>query len=81
MEIKNVITIDNLTADSVSVKTQRVLLENSVEYAVGNPVRTSYINNTQSREELINNVPEPYCSAIIDVWGENTVSEEQNITE
>ena len=69
MEIKNIITIDNLTADSVSVKTQRVLVENGVEYSIGNPIRTSYMNTISSREQLINDVPEPYCSAIIDVWG------------
>ena len=40
MEIKNVITVDNLTTLSVSVKTQRVLIEdNDIETALGLPSR------------------------------------------
>lgn len=40
MEIKNVITVDNLTTESVSVKTQRVLIEdNGTETALGLPSR------------------------------------------
>ena len=73
MEIKNIITIDNLTTDSVSVKTQRMLLEdNGSETALGSPSRKAYINSESGRTELAAKVSEPYFSGIIAVWGNNT---------
>lgn len=71
MEIKNVITVDNLTIESVSVKTQRVLIEdNGTETALGLPSRKAYTNSNDGRTELAAEVPEPYFSAIISVWGD-----------
>lgn len=71
MEIKNVITVDNLTTLSVSVKTQRVLIEdNGTETALGLPSRKAYTNSNDGRTELAAEVPEPYFSGIIAVWGE-----------
>lgn len=71
MEIKNVITVDNLTTESVSVKTQRVLIEDSgTETALGLPSRKAYTNSNDGRTELAAEVPEPYFSAIISVWGD-----------
>ena len=69
MEIKNVITVDNLTTLSVSVKTQRVLIEdNDIETALGLPSRKAYTNSNDGRTELAAEVP--YFSGIIAVWGE-----------
>lgn len=71
MEIKNVITVDNLTTESVSVKTQRVLIEDDgIETALGLPSRKAYTNSNDGRTELAAEVPEPYFSAILAVWGE-----------
>lgn len=71
MEIKNVITVDNLTTLSVSVKTQRVLIEdNDIETALGLPSRKAHTNSNDGRTELAAEVPEPYFSGIIAVWGE-----------
>ena len=73
MEIKNVITVDNLTTLSVSVKTQRVLIEdNGTETALGLPSRKAYTNSNDGRTELAAEVPEPYFSGIIAVWGEQS---------
>ena len=77
MEIKNVITVDNLTTLSVSVKTQRVLIEdNDIETALGLPSRKAYTNSNDGRTELAAEVTEPYFSAILAVWGEELVEEE-----
>lgn len=77
MEIKNVITVDNLTTLSVSVKTQRVLIEdNGTETALGLPSRKAYINGDNGRSELAAEVPEPYFSAILAVWGEELAENE-----
>ena len=67
MEFKNVITIDNLTTESVSVKSQRVLVDNGGTFPIGDPVRTAYVK--ESPDELTEHVPEPYLSAILGVWG------------
>ena len=73
MEIKNVITIDNLTTDSVSVKTQRMLIEDdNSETALGVPSRKAYLNDENGRTELAAEVAEPYFSAVLAVWGDMT---------
>lgn len=77
MNTKNIITLDNLTADSVSVKTQRTLLEdNNIETLLGEPHRKAYINSESGRQKLVAEVEEPYKSAILNVWGSTpTVTE------
>ncbi|MCI5654853.1 MAG: hypothetical protein SOT80_09535 [Candidatus Pseudoruminococcus sp.] len=61
MEIKNVITIDNFIAKSVSVKTQRVLIEdNGTETVFGLPNRKAYVNSSDGRTELKAELQEPY---------------------
>lgn len=69
MEIKNTITIDNLTAESVSVKTQKTIVMEGITYPLGEPHRRAYANNEFDRDMLTKDVPEPYLSAIFDVWG------------
>lgn len=82
MEIKNVITIDNLTADSVSVKTQRTLVEdNGDETALGLPSRKAYMNDADGRTELAAEVVEPYFSAVIAVWGDKVTVDDNTDTE
>ncbi|MFR7820728.1 hypothetical protein [Candidatus Pseudoruminococcus sp.] len=77
MEIKNVITVDNLTTESVSVKTQRVLIEdNGTETTLGLPSRKAYANSNDGRTELAAEVPEPYFSGIIAVWGDEIEEKE-----
>lgn len=81
MEIKNVITIDNLTTDSVSVKTQRTLVEdNGSETPLGSPSRKAYMNSESGRTELAAEVSEPYFSGIIAVWGDNSTIVEADET-
>lgn len=63
------ITIVNLTTDSVSIKRQNMYLVDGVEYAVGNGIYKAYINELNSRNELEAEVPEPYKSAIMSIWG------------
>lgn len=69
MEIKTTITIDNLTSNTVSVKTQRIIELEGIIYPLGEPHRRAYANTDEDKELLINDVPEPYLSAILDVWG------------
>lgn len=77
MEIKNVITVDNLTTESVSVKTQRVLIEdNGTETTLGLPSRKAYANSNDGRTELAAEVLEPYFSGIIAVWGDEIEEKE-----
>ena len=70
------ITLDMLTADSVSIKKQQYTVVDGKEYPIGEPWRRAYINSIQGREQVQTEVPEPYLSAIMAVWGTNpTVTE------
>lgn len=74
------ITLDMLTQDSVSVKRQQYIIQDEKEYAIGKPWRRAYINSVRGRQQIENEVPEPYLSAIMAVWGDTpTVVEETDI--
>lgn len=64
------IILDMLTQDSVSVKTQRYVVVDGQEYAVGEPDRRAYANSARGRQAVENEVPEPQRSAIFAVWGD-----------
>ena len=71
------ITLDMLTADSVSLKKQKYTTVNGKEYPIGEPWRRAYVNSIQGRQQLQAEVPEPYLSAIMAVWGDNPTVTEQ----
>jgi len=69
-------TLDMLTQDSVSVKRQQHVEVDGVEYPIGEPWRRAYVNSAAGRQQVMDEVPEPYRSAIFAVWGnEPTVTE------
>ena len=71
------ITLDMLTQDSVSVKKQQYIVQDGKEYAIGEPWWRAYVNSISGRQQVENEVPEPYKSVILLMWGsEPTVSEE-----
>jgi hypothetical protein len=70
------ITLDMLTQDSVSIKKQQYIVQNGVEYPVGQPWRSSYVNSTQGRQEVENEVAEPYKTIIFMMWGDTATIEE-----
>ena len=65
------ITLDMLTENSVSVKTQRYAVVDGQEYPIGEPHRRAYVNSVRGRQAVQNEVPEPHRSAIFALWGEN----------
>jgi len=70
------ITLDVLTIDSVSLKKQQYTMVDGKEYQIGQPWRRAYVNTLQGRAQMQAEVPEPYLSAIMAVWGETpTVTE------
>lgn len=71
------ITLDNLTQDSVSVKTQKYYVVDGVEFPVGQPHRKSYVNSVRGRKEVKDELPELQQNAIFVLWGDvPTVIEE-----
>ncbi len=64
------ITLDMLTQNSVSLKKQKYAVVDGNEYLIGAPWRRTYINSEQGRAQVKNEVPEPYQSAILAVWGD-----------
>jgi hypothetical protein len=62
--------LDMLTQDSVSVRKQNFTTIDGKEYAIGQPWRRAYVNSTQGREQVNVEVPEPYRSVIMLMWGD-----------
>ncbi len=76
MEIKEKITLDMLTTDSVSVLKQQYITVDGADIKVGDNARNAYMNTQSERDRLKTLLPEEYYNAIISIWGDTpTVAE------
>lgn len=64
------ISLEMLSTDSVSVKTQTVILVEGTEYALGLPHRRAFVNSAAGRKEMQAELAEPYRSAVLQMWGD-----------
>lgn len=69
MEIKEKITLDMLTSDSVSVLKQQYISVDGTDIKVGDNVRNTYMNTQTERDNLSVKLPEEFYNAVIAVWG------------
>nr|WP_303998113.1 hypothetical protein [Ruminococcus bromii] len=76
MELKEKITLDMLTADSVSVLRQQFINYGGVDMQVGENIRNAYSNNEDDRALLKNILSEEYYNAVMAVWGDNPTVDE-----
>nr|WP_303252990.1 hypothetical protein [uncultured Ruminococcus sp.] len=70
MELKEKITLDMLTKDSVSVLRQQFINYGGVDMQVGENIRNAYSNNEDDRALLKNILSEEYYNAVMAVWGD-----------
>ena len=68
MELKEKITLDRLTKDSVSVLRQKFITLNGEDVQVGGNVRNAYMNCENDREILKVELSEEYYNAVMAVW-------------
>lgn len=68
MELKEKITLDMLTKDSVSVLRQQFLTFNSEEMQVGGNIRNAYMNDESGREQIRKVLSDEYFNAVMAVW-------------
>ena len=65
MELKEKVTLDMLTSESVSVLKQQFITVNGVEMQVGSNERNSFSNTKEDREVLKNVLSDEYYTAVI----------------
>ena len=70
MEIKERITLDMLTKDSVSVLRQKFINLGGEDVQVGGNVRNAYTNCDEDKTILKEQLSEEYYNAIMAVWEE-----------
>jgi len=70
MELKEKITLDMLTKDSVSVLRQKFINLGGEDVQVGENVRNAYTNCESDREILRKQLSEEYFNAVMAVWEE-----------
>ena len=63
------ITLDMLTANSVSLKKQNFMTIDGIEYPVGEPWRKAYVNSITGRTQVKSEISDPHKAAIFAVWG------------
>ena len=76
MELKEKITLDMLTRDSVSVLRQQFLTFNGEEMQVGGNIRNAYMNDEFGREQLRKVLSDEYFNAVMAVWGTDPTIDE-----
>ncbi len=74
-------TLDMLTQDSVSVKKQTYIDYMGQQYPIGEPWRRAYVNSAQGRIQVQAEVPEPYRSVVMLMWGDTPTVEEGSLNE
>ena len=70
MDLKEKITLDMLTKDSVSVLRQQFLTFNGEEMQVGGNIRNAYMNDESGREQIRKVLSDEYYNAVMAVWGD-----------
>ena len=68
MELKEKITLDMLTKDSVSVLRQQFLNFNGEEMQVGGNIRNAYMNDESGIEQLRKVLSDEYFNAVMAGW-------------
>lgn len=68
MELKEKITLDMLTKESVSVLRQQFLNYNGVDMQVGGNIRNAYMNDESGIEQLRKVLSDEYFKAVMAVW-------------
>jgi hypothetical protein len=68
MELKEKITLDMLTKDSVSVLRQKFVIIGGTEMQVGGNVRNDFTNCEDDRKILKEQLSEDYYNAVMAVW-------------
>lgn len=68
MELKEKITLDMLTKDSVSVLRQQFLTFNGEEMQVVGNIRNAYMNDESGREQIRKVLSDEYFNAVMAVW-------------
>lgn len=72
-------TITDLTADTVSIKTESYIDLNGVETKVGSLHRVAYSNSVTGRKALESEQPEEVSAAVLAFWGADTTVDEPAI--
>ncbi len=73
--MQELISLDELNKNSVSVVTRKYIEEDGVKYFVGDIHRKAYVNSVDGRSEINNELQEPYLSAVMAVWGDSPTVE------
>ncbi|RGG86178.1 hypothetical protein DWW75_06805 [Ruminococcus sp. AF17-11] len=81
MELKEKITLNMLTKDSVSVLRQQFLTFNGEEMQVGGNIRNAYMNDESGREQIRKVLSDEYYNAVMAVWGTEPTVEEPTESE
>ena len=79
MELKEKITLDMLTNNSVSVLKQQYITIDGADVKVGENVRNAYMNTQTERELLKSELPEEFYNAVIAVWGDTPIVAEPEV--
>ena len=76
MKTKNI--LDYITDRGCSIKTEKYIVEDGIQYVIGEPSRVAYTNSMSGRADLERDYPDYYNALVMTVWGDTpTVIDEE----
>lgn len=81
MEIFNEYSIEHLDQYTVSIAKRRYVIIESEKLYLDGDLTEVYINSVLERVTVQENIPAPYITAIMAIWGDQPTTEDETIIE
>lgn len=79
IETREVIFLDMLSKDSVSVLKKTVANIDGKEVQVGENFRRAFDNSVEGRKDIAEFLEEPYLSSVMQMWGDTPTVESEGL--
>lgn len=72
-------TIEYLTQTTARIATSKYIEYEGVKYQIGLANRRSYVNSKTGRNEIKENLEEPFLTSVMAIWGSEPVVPEERV--
>lgn len=79
IETREVIFLDMLSKDSVSVLKKTIADIDGKEVQVGENFRCAFDNSVEGRKDIAEFLEEPYLSSVMQMWGDTPTVESESL--
>lgn len=77
--IKERISMDTISKTGCSIKIEKYIENEGMEFVVGSPFRISYTNSESGRLAMERDYPEYFSLLVSTLWGDSPIVNEQDV--